>query len=162
MPDGRRGKGTRRAGGCRAALGDLEDFSARLLAVDPTDVARVNDLHHTLEQMLSSLEKGSPAAELLRLGLRALDVAGQQPEETGQMLDTVAAATAAAVQDLTCRSEQSLAAIRTAASALRKRLNRRKIFSFLSLAGHGPQARFRFKFHGLSSYRIVLVLVLGF
>lgn len=106
-----------------ADLGRLQDFSAQLLAADPRETSQIENLRRALEEMLPSLEQGCPAAELLRLGLRALQVVEQRPLETGDLLDAVASAAAAAVQDLAGTSHQSLAAIRAAAAALRKRLN---------------------------------------
>ena len=102
---------------------DLRNFSARLLAADPGNTTQIENLRRELEEMLPSLEKGSPATELLRLGLRALHLIEQQPPEKNDLLDAVASVTATAAQDLDERSDQSLAAIRTGAMLLRKLLN---------------------------------------
>ena len=86
----------------------LEDFSARVMAVDPSDVAQVAQLRLNLKIMLRSLETDSPSSDLLKLGLTALQAIEQRKRpDTSSLLDAVAGATAAIVKDLDSENDGS-------------------------------------------------------
>lgn len=91
-----------------------------ILATDPCDIKTVAHLGECLSEIVRAMEPASPTAELLTLGLSGLQNIEKLERPTA--LNAVASAVAASSQHLCGTNEQSLAALETAAAAIRELL----------------------------------------
>src|SRR3989304_3660691 len=98
----------------------LENLNAMILATDPCDIKTVAHLGECLSEIVEAMEPTSPTAELLTLGLSGLQ--NIEKLERPTVLNAVASAVAASSQHLCDTNEQSLAALETAAAAIRELL----------------------------------------